>query len=69
MHTRTSLINWQALHKFTYQALKIHVIVSDIDGFCSLPILTRIQELFSVDYLQEMSNLINDIVRFLKCMI
>ncbi|KAF9302195.1 MutS protein msh5 [Mortierella antarctica] len=63
LHRRVNIAEWQAIHQFTYYAIKIHNLSQDFILHDS-PILQQIQEQFATHDLMDVATMINTILDF-----
>ncbi|KAG0036136.1 MutS protein msh5 [Podila clonocystis] len=63
LHRRVNIIEWQAIHQFTYYSIKIHNLSQDFVLHDS-PILQQIQVQFATHDLMDVATMINSILDF-----
>ncbi|KAF9331320.1 MutS protein msh5 [Podila minutissima] len=63
LHRRVNIAEWQAIHQFTYYAIKIHNLSQDFILHDS-PILQQIQDQFATHDLMDVATMINTILDF-----
>ncbi|KND00198.1 MutS family protein MSH5 [Spizellomyces punctatus DAOM BR117] len=64
MRTHASIVEWQAILKFSYYALKIRSDLRELGAHVKIPIVRKINEVFVVQELKEVGSFVNKAVDF-----
>ncbi|TPX68056.1 hypothetical protein SpCBS45565_g03372 [Spizellomyces sp. 'palustris'] len=64
MRTHASIVEWQAILKFSYYALKIRSDLRELGADVKIPIVRKINEVFVVQELKEVGSYVNKAVDF-----